>query len=303
MSDFTSDFWSWWIIAITVGGIAWCIWILWKNSTGKIPAGEQAETMEHVWDEDLQELNTPLPRWWIIKFYLTIAFGVAYLVLYPGLGKFAGLLDWTAEKQYESEIAAADKQYGPLYDKFLKEDIAVLAGNEEAMNTGERLYVNYCSVCHGSDARGATGFPNLRDHDWNYGGTPELIKASIMNGRQGIMPAWEGPLDGEAGVDEVANYVMQLAGREVDETKAEKGKEKFATHCVACHMPDGTGNPALGAPNLTNNLWLYGGSPRAIKESIAKGRSGQMPAHGEFLGEAKVHILAAYIYSLTHEYD
>ena len=169
------------------------------------------------------------------------------------------------------------------------------------MHTGERLFVNYCSVCHGSDARGAKSFPNLRDNDWLYGGSPEAIKASIMHGRTGAMPAWEGALGGEKGIDQVAEYVQQLAGREIDADLAALGKAKFDMFCVACHMPAGTGNQAIGAPNLTDNIWLYGGSPKAIKQSIAKGRTGRMPAHAEFLGEAKVHILAAYIYSLSNE--
>ncbi len=171
------------------------------------------------------------------------------------------------------------------------------------MKTGERLYVNYCAVCHGSDARGASGFPNLRDNDWLYGGEPENIKTTLMYGRAGAMPAWEAPLGGEEGVNQVANYVMGLSGRSVDEDLAAKGKEKYDMFCVGCHMPDGTGNQAIGAPNLANNIWLYGGTPSAVKHSIAKGRNGLMPAHGEFLGEAKVHVLSAYIYSLSHKAD
>lgn len=303
MSDFTSDFWSWWIIAIVLGGIVYCIWLLVSNKKSTLPAGGTAEATGHVWDENLEELNNPLPRWWIIKFYITIVFGIAYLALYPGLGKFEGILGWTELGQYEAEISAADTKYGPLYDKYQNQAIPAVAADEDAMNMGERLYVNYCAVCHGSDARGATGFPNLRDSDWLYGGSPEAIKHSIMYGRLGAMPSWEAPLGGAAGVDQAATYVMKLAGRSVDESLAEQGKQKFETLCVACHMAEGTGNVAMGAPNLTNNIWLYGGSPRAIKESIAKGRSGVMPAHAEFLGEAKVHILAAYVYSLSHETD
>jgi cytochrome c oxidase cbb3-type subunit 3 len=301
MSDFTSNFWSWWIIAIAGGGILWCFWLLLANKKGKLPSGGQAEATGHVWDEDLQELNNPLPRWWIIMFYITLAFGVIYLALYPGMGTFKGLLGWTEKGQYEDEIAAANTKYGPLYDKFLKEDIVALAADDDAMKTGERLYVNYCSVCHGSDARGARGFPNLRDDDWLYGGSPEAIKTTIMNGRNGAMPSWEAPLGGDAGVEQVANYVMTLSGRDADKALAAKGKEKFDMFCVACHSADGTGNQAMGAPNLTDNIWLYGGSLSAIKQTIAKGRNGLMPAHADFLGEAKVQVLAAYIYSLSNE--
>jgi cytochrome c oxidase cbb3-type subunit 3 len=302
MSDFNSEFWSWFIDIIVVGGIVWLIILLRVNSKGTLPPSGEAEATGHVWDEDLEELNTPLPRWWLIMFYVTIIYGVAYLIIYPGMGTFKGLLGWTQIGEYEAEVAEADATYGPLYEKFQKQDIAVLASNDDAMKTGERLYVNYCSVCHGSDARGATGFPNLRDNDWLYGGEPENIKASIMHGRTGAMPSWEASL-GEDGVEQVANYVMQLSGRAVDESLAATGKDKYAMFCVGCHMPEGSGNQAIGAPDLTNNTWLYGGSPETIKKTIAKGRTGRMPAHDEFLGEAKVHILAAYIYSLSHESD
>jgi len=300
MSDFTSEFWSWFIIAIVVGGIVWLVILLRGNSK---TTGDVGVPTGHVWDEDLEELNNPLPRWWLIMFYITIIFGVVYLILYPGMGSFKGVLGWTEIGEYEAEVAAADAEFGPLFEKFEQTPIPALASDEAAMNAGERLYVTYCSVCHGSDARGATGFPNLRDNDWLYGGSPENIVAGIMHGRAGVMPAWEAPLGGEEGVNEVATYVMSLAGRDVDSALADAGKAKYDIFCAGCHMPDGTGNQMLGAPNLTNNIWLYGGSPRSIKYSIAKGRNGVMPAHSEFLGSAKSHILAAYVYSLSHESD
>jgi cytochrome c oxidase cbb3-type subunit 3 len=303
MSDFTSSFWSWFIIAITVGGFIWMLYLLLINNKSNVPANEVGKPTGHVWDEDLEELNNPLPRWWLIMFYITIVFGVVYLALYPGLGSFKGLLGWTEVGEYQAEVDAATEQYAGLYDGFMQKDVAALAADDSAMKTGERLFVNYCSVCHGSDARGARGFPNLRDNDWLYGGTPEAIKASIMAGRTGSMPAWEAPLGGAEGVADTAAYVMQLAGRQVDAAAAKRGEAKYNMFCTGCHMPGGTGNIALGAPNLSNNVWLYGGSPRAIQQTIAKGRSGVMPPHGDFLGEAKVHVLAAYIYSLSHETD
>jgi cytochrome c oxidase cbb3-type subunit 3 len=300
MSDFTSEFWSWYIIAIAGGGIIWLFYLL--TGTSKADTEEGVPT-GHVWDEDLEELNNPLPRWWLVMFYLTIAFAIVYLILYPGMGSYKGLLGWTEVGEYEQEVEAANAEFGPLFAQFEKTPIVELAANEKAIKTGERLFVTYCAVCHGSDARGAPGFPNLRDHDWLYGGAPKQIEASIMNGRDGVMPAWETPLGGEQGVKAVAEYVMTLAGRERDKTLADAGKVKFEQFCAGCHMPDGTGNPALGAPNLTNNVWLYGGSPRTINATIAKGRNGHMPAHSEFLGSAKSHILAAYVYSLSHESD
>ena len=301
MADFNSEFWSWFISAIALGGIVWLLYLLQINNKSNLPKDGVVKPTGHVWDEDLQELNTPLPRWWLFMFYITIAFGLVYFALYPGLGSYPGALGWSSAGQYEEEVVQADAEFGPLYDKYLKEDLAVLSGNHDAMQTGERLFVNYCAACHGSDARGAKGFPNLRDADWLYGGSPETIKMSIMHGRTGAMPAWEAPLGGEAGVAEVAEYVQQLVGREVDTTVATAGKAKFDMFCVACHTAEGTGNQAIGAPNLTDNVWLYGGSAKAIKASIANGRAGRMPAHSEFLGESKVHILAAYIYSLSNQ--
>ena len=299
MSDFTSEFWSWFIIAIVGGGIIWLIYLL--RGTNKAETEEGVPT-GHVWDENLEELNNPLPRWWLWMFYITIVFSIGYLILYPGMGSFKGILGWTEVGEYEAEVAAADAEFGPIFAKFEQTPIPALAADAAAMKAGERLYVTYCAVCHGSDARGATGFPNLRDNDWLYGGSPEQIEATLLHGRNGVMPAWETSL-GEEGIDQVASYVMSIAGREVDTASAEAGKAKYDMFCVGCHMPGGTGNQALGAPNLTNNIWLYGGSPRAIKETLAKGRNGRMPAHGEFLGSAKVHILSAYVYSLSHQSD
>ncbi|OGI42541.1 MAG: cytochrome-c oxidase, cbb3-type subunit III [Candidatus Muproteobacteria bacterium RBG_16_65_31] len=300
MADFTSGFWSWFIIVATVVSIlAMFVLSRWMTEPPKKP-GEQPKTMGHVWDENLEEFNNPLPRWWLNMFYITLVFGIGYLALYPGLGSFAGVLKWSEVGEYNQEVEAANKQFGPLYEKYMKEDLRALAGNREALKTGERLFVNYCTVCHGSDAGGGPGFPNLRDKDWLYGGDPDTIKASILNGRTGVMPAW-GPALGAAGVDNVAEYVIQLSGRKADEAKASAGKEKYQQLCVACHGADGKGNPALGAANLTDNIWLYGGSKKAVMESIEKGRQGKMPAHKDFLGEAKVHLLTAYVLSLSAE--
>ncbi|MDO8706144.1 MAG: cytochrome-c oxidase, cbb3-type subunit III [Sulfuricaulis sp.] len=300
MADFTSAFWNWFIVIPVVGGIiAMFLLNRWMTRGPRPKPGEKVKTMGHVWDEDLQELNNPLPRWWLNMFYITLVFGIGYLVLYPGLGTFGGLLGWTEQGQYDKEIEAANQQFNPLYEKYLTEDLKLLAANREALKTGERLFVNYCTGCHGSDAGGGPGFPNLRDEDWLYGGDPQIIKASIMNGRTGAMPPW-GAVLGPDGTANVAEYVLSLSGRSVNETVAVTGKEKFMQLCVACHGPEGKGNPAMGAPNLTDNVWLYGGSKQTIMDSIDKGRTGRMPAHAEFLGEAKVHMLAAYVYSLSH---
>jgi cytochrome c oxidase cbb3-type subunit 3 len=298
MADFTSSFWNWFIIVPTIAGIIGCFLLVRWLSTD-IKQEDLAKSMGHVWDEDLEELNNPLPRWWLNMFYLTLFFGIGYLVLYPGLGTWSGMLGWTSHGQYEQEIDLADAKYGPLFSRYENMDIVAVADDEDARRMGERLFVNYCASCHGSDARGARGFPNLRDNDWLYGGSPQAIEQTIMNGRSGVMPAWESALGGEAGVSDVAEYVIGLSGRNVDTEAAARGGEKFAMLCAACHGADGTGNQALGAPNLTDNIWLYGGSKASVSETIANGRNGIMPAHADFLGKDKVHLLAAYVYSLS----
>jgi cytochrome c oxidase cbb3-type subunit 3 len=262
---------------------------------------DQVEDTGHVWDGDLTELNNPLPRWWLGLFYITIAFSGFYLLLYPGLGSFAGILGWTSQGSYEEEVERVEAKVGPLFARYQQTPVIDLLKDEDALKVGERLYASYCTTCHGSDARGARGYPNLRNRDWLWGGDPQSIKTTITNGRVAGMPAWEGPLGGEAGVDEVAQYVLSLSGRATISELAEKGKEKYDIFCVACHGPTGTGNTALGAPNLTDDIWLYGGSLTRISQSIANGRNGQMPAQGEFLGEAKIHLLTAYVYGLSQE--
>jgi len=303
MADFTHSFWSWFIVVGAVGGIAAMFWLnRWMTEPKRRPE-EKPKPMGHVWDGDLQELNNPLPRWWLNLFYVTLVIGAGYLILYPGLGSFAGALGWSQVDQYQREVAAMDKQVGPMYEKYLREPLATLAQDREALKTGERLFITYCTGCHGSDARGGPGYPNLRDADWLWGGAPEQIKASIMQGRTGAMPGWGAALGGREGVFQVAEYVLSLSGKRVDPAAAEAGKEKFRQLCVACHGPEGKGNVALGAPDLTDNVWLYGSSQKTVMETIDKGRSGRMPAHAEFLGEAKAHLLAAYVYSLSQRIE
>ena len=321
MGNFNDGFWNLFIIVCTLGGIFAMYLLTAMNSratnpratepdamqSGAIasrsdrPAGDGGvETMGHVWDEDLTELNNPLPRWWVILFYLTLVFGAFYLVLYPGLGSNAMLLGWTQVKEYEAEMAQAEERYGPLYEEFVNLPIEQVAADPRALRIGERLFASYCAVCHGSDARGVPGFPNLRDDVWQWGGEPDRIKASILAGRNAVMPGWRAALGGDAGVEEVTAYTLSLSGRTADDAeKAAAGKERYDALCVACHGADGAGNPALGAPSLTDDVWLYGGSEAAVRHSIAEGRQGRMPAHGEFLGEARVHVLAAWVRSLS----
>jgi cytochrome c oxidase cbb3-type subunit III len=299
MSDFVSSFWSGYIAVITLVSILACLVLLRAMSSKRAAGPAQPEVHGNVWDEDLQEYNNPLPRWWMGLFYITIAFGLLYLVLYPGLGSFKGVLDWSSSGQYAKETQQAAAQYGPIFAKYAKLDVPALAANPEAHAIGERLFLTYCTQCHGSDARGGFGFPNLTDNDWLWGGEPQTIETTILDGRTGVMPAW-GPVLGEQGVKQVANYVLSLSGSKYDLQLAKAGKEKFATNCVACHGPEGKGNQALGAPNLTDNIWLFGGSEKTVIETITNGRTGTMPAWKDFLGKEKVHLLAAYVYSFSH---
>lgn len=314
MSDFTSGFWSWYVIVLTIGAIGYCAWLLWRMSKTKVAGatdsggGNKApELTGHVWDDDLAEYNNPLPRWWMWMFWITIVFSIAYLALYPGLGTVRGAFDWTSVSAYETERAEAEARLKPLYDKYLAMDLTRVAADPQAHAIGERLFLNNCAQCHGSDAGGGKGYPNLRDNDWLYGGAPETIKASIMNGRNGVMPPI-GKTLGEANVKNVVAYVRSLSGLPHDGLKAQLGKPLFMQNCAACHGAEGKGNQTVGAPNLTDSVWLYGSSEATITETVMKGRGsgslaeGQsvMPAWKDKLGEARVHLLAAYVWSLSN---
>lgn len=294
MSDFYSEFWTIWIAIGTFGGIGFLIILLLSNSTQTLKKGEEAQSMGHNWD-GIEELNNPLPLWWLIMFWLTIIFALGYLVVYPGIGSYMGVLK-TNIQEYDAEVLAAKTKYDPIYEKYAAIDIATLSKDDTAMRTGGRLFSNNCAICHGSDARGARGFPNLTDNDWLYGGQPAQIKTTILNGRHGNMPAWKTIL-GDDGVKQVASYVLSLSGRKAPADEVAAGKEKFSA-CAGCHLASGKGMQALGAPNLTDKVWLYGASRKAIEKTISYGRKGVMPAFKNRLGENKAHIVAAYVYSL-----
>lgn len=295
-----STFWSIWIIVFTTITIVGCTWLLFANRKVEVSddtkEGESPKT-GHVYD-GIEEYDNPLPGWWFKMFVGTVVFGVIYLVLYPGLGNFGGVLGWTQVGQWEEEVAEAEAKYAPLYAQYSETPVEELIANPEAMKMSRRLFNNNCAVCHGSDGRGSYGFPNLADSDWLYGGSVEDIKTTLVNGRQGAMPALGGAL-GEDGVDNVAEYVFKISGREHDVKKAEAGGQLFATYCAACHGADGTGNKMLGAPNLTDGIWLYGGSPTLVRHTIRNGRNGNMPAQADKLKAEKIHLLTAYVYSLS----
>jgi len=297
MSDFTSSFWSFYIAVITLASIAGCAVLLASMSRKHVTT--DPDKTGHVWDGDLEEYNNPLPRWWMWLFYITIAFSVAYLWFYPGLGTWAGAWKWTSSGAYDQESAAAERDLAPMYDKFSKLSVEQLAADPQALALGQRLFLNKCAQCHASDGGGSAGFPNLTDKDWLFGGDPASIEKTILDGRNGVMPPF-GPVIGEQGAKDVAHYVRSLSGLTADDLRVVRGKDLFARNCVACHGSDAHGNPALGAPNLTDKIWLFAGDEPTVIETVTKGRSSVMPAHRDSLGEARVHVLAGYVYSLSH---
>jgi cytochrome c oxidase cbb3-type subunit 3 len=296
MSQFTSGFWDVYIGAITLVSIIACAVFLKLQSVRK-PV--EPDTTGHVWDEDLREYNNPMPRWWAWLFYITVFFSLAYLVFYPGLGSFTGILGWSQVKQLEEETRAADARFGPIYEKYAAQEIPAVAKSREALAMGQRLFLNHCAQCHASDGAGSRGFPNLTDADWLWGGTAEAIKTSITEGRTGVMPPLGAAVGGDAGAKDVAHYVLSLSGRTHDSLRAASGKAVFEKICAVCHGADGKGNPQLGAPDLTDGVWLHGSSEAAVIEQIMKGRTNQMPAHKDTLSKAKIHLLTAYVYSLS----
>jgi cytochrome c oxidase cbb3-type subunit 3 len=295
MTDFTSDFWSLFIAVVTVVSIVGCAWFLWSQS---IARQAKVETTGHLWDEDLAEWNNPLPRWWSWLFYITIVFSLGYLVLYPGLGSWRGTLGWTQVGELRQETAAAEKQFGPIYEKFAAMDYETLARTPEALAVGQKLFLNNCAQCHASDGGGSRGFPNLADMDWLWGGTPEAIKTSIAEGRMGMMPGW-GEALGEQKIKDVANYVRSLSGLAHDSIRAARGRDDYNRNCVACHGAQGKGNPAMGAPDLTDKVWLHGSSEETIIQTVTRGRVDQMPAHKDKLTPAQIHLLTAFVYTLS----
>ena len=303
-----STFWQVWITVIVLGSIIGCGVLIMYTSKG-MRKEETSETTGHDYD-GIQEIDNPLPQWWVYMFWATIVFGFGYLGLY-GLGNFNGLLTvevdgeqvtWTSTNQWKAEVQAFEKEIAPLYAQYSSTPVEQLVSDQKALQTGQRLFKSNCSVCHGSTAKGARGFPNLTDNDWLYGGSPDAIKTTITNGRRGAMPAW-GAILGEEGVKEMTAYVRQLGGLKHDEAKAAAAAPKYMQNCAMCHGTDGKGNQMMGAPNLTDDVWLYGGSSKDIAFTLRNGRNGNMPAHKEILGsnaEAKIHLLTTYVYSLSH---
>lgn len=290
-----SDFLSIYIIVLSAISIAGCIWLM--RWTGKRRPGDpKPDDTSHIWDGDLTEYNKPMPRWWLVLFYLTIVFGVGYLAYYPGLGSWQGAGGWTSTKQHDADQAAAEQRMAATFAAYEGRSVEALARDEAALRHGRSIFANHCAGCHGSDARGNKGFPNLTDAIWHWGGSANDVLASVSAGRQAAMPAMEQVL-GDSGLTETAVYVMSLSGNPGDAELIDRGRARFAGICAACHGPDAKGNPALGAPDLTDGYWLYGGDFDSVRESIARGRQGAMPAHEPLIGPMRSRLAAAWVYA------
>jgi cytochrome c oxidase cbb3-type subunit 3 len=294
-------FWHWFVAVGTILFVVWCIWLIsWSARQGPKNVADE-ELVGHKWDGDLEEWNNPAPKWWLYLYFITIAWAIGYLIAFPGLGNYAGALGWSQEGQYEAEMQAAAERYEPIYADFAAMDFAELAKTQEANDLGKSLYASYCTGCHGSDARGATGYPNLTDTDWLWGDSEAAITTTLKSGRTGVMPVLAPALGGEEGIRNMVRYVRSLSGIVEADAAAMSAQPMFVALCSACHMADGTGNQMVGAPNLTDDVWLYSSAEEAVYETIVKGRNNVMPAHGELLGADRTKILAAYVYSLSQQ--
>ena len=298
-----STFWSVWVVVLTLANLALITWVLFANRRVAVDDQQEPEnkTTGHVYD-GIEEYDNPLPRWWFMLFVATLIFSAVYLAIYPGLGNFKGFGNWTSLGQLEKSQAKAQEKFDETFGKYVDMPIEQIAENRDALKMGARIFANNCAVCHGADGGGNFGFPNLTDKDWLYGGTPEKILETLHNGRQGMMPA-QGSVIGEEGVKNAAEYVLAMNGLEHNAEMAAEGQKIFGTVCMACHGMDGKGNQLLGAPNLTDNIWLYGGTREQIRHTIRGGRSNQMPSQKDKLREDKIRLVAAYVYSLSRQED
>jgi cytochrome c oxidase cbb3-type subunit III len=299
MSDFINDFWHLYVAGITLVSILACAVLLWISGTTKA-ATHADNTTGHVWDGDLREMNNPLPKWWVYLFIITVVFGLVYGALYPMFGKFQGVLGWSSQGQHAAEVKKVEEAIAPIYAKYNGMKPEEIAGDAQAMAIGERLFMNYCAQCHGSDARGSKTFPNLADGDWLGGSDHAYIKTTIAQGRTGVMPPMAAAVGGAEDVRNVAHYVLSLSGSPHDSVRASQGKEKFAS-CAACHGAEGKGMTAVGAPNLTDGVWLHGWGEEAIIRAVNVGFNNHMPAQAALLNEAQINVLAAYVWGLSNK--
>lgn len=303
-----TEFWSWWVALLSIG--------CWLFVTGTLifvlkmrPTLEEDGTTGHVYD-GIKEYDKPMPRWWLAVFWMSIVWAVFYVLLYPSLGNWKGIatveqldgtkVHWTAVNEMEADFAKNNQVFLDNFEKrFAGMSVLDLSDDPRALKIGQSLFRQNCAVCHGSNARGAAGFPNLTDNDWIYGGSPEKIVETLQKGRIAAMPAWQEQL-GESGVRATAEYVMSVSGRGgLNGALVTEGADLFKKNCSVCHGANAAGNPALGAPNLTDNIWLYGGDRATIQHTLRHGRAGVMPVFADTLGEERIQLVAAYVYQLS----
>ncbi|HEY9318814.1 MULTISPECIES: cytochrome-c oxidase, cbb3-type subunit III [Achromobacter] len=302
MSDFVNGFWGYFISVVAVGGVVWCLWLLYtqRRWLSTKPASGQVEDTGHVWDGDLTELNNPVPTWWTWMYLLACVFALGYLFFMPGLGSYKGQLGYSSTEEVARHQAKMAEAVRPIYARFETMTVPQVAQDQAALDMGQRLFLNTCAQCHGSDAKGGPSFPNLTDGDWLYGGSPEIIMETITKGRHGVMPPWKAAIDAKTAGD-IAQYVRSLSGLTSDDIRVFRGKREFANYCVACHGVDGKGNPLLGAPNLTDDVWLYGSSEATIVKTILDGRDNRMPAHEHILNPEQIKVLTAWVWGLSNK--
>ena len=303
MSDFTSGFWPWYVGAISLLSILACAVLLWaagKATVSVHPGKTDDNTTGHVWDVDLREYNNPLPRWWMWLFILTVVFALGYLVIFPGLGSFKGTMNWSTQTEHQQDVTKLDAVVSPLYAGFKAQSVDALSRDTAALAVGERLFMNNCAQCHGSDGGGSKGFPNLTNVNlaWLGDRSAAHIVQTVTQGRTGMMPPMAAAVGGEAELSELANYVLSLSGGPNNDIKAFGGKKLFSA-CAACHGVDGKGNKALGAPNLTDSYWLHGWGEAAIISIVKSGKTNVMPAQSPKLSEEQIHLVAAYVLNLS----
>jgi len=291
--------WSWYVSALVALNIVGCVWLIWWTGRRR-PGDPSPEQTSHYWDGDITEYNKPMPRWWIILFYLTIVFSLGYLLYYPGLGSWRGTSSWTSGREHDADRAENQARIDAAFAPYADKPVEELAKDPTVLRLGQAIFANNCAACHGADARGARGFPNLTDTIWHWGGLPQDILDSVSNGRQALMPPLRAAFANEAEIDETVAYVRSLSGQSVDKELAARGEPRFAATCAACHGPEGKGNTLMGAPDLTDSYWLYGGDAATVKQTISEGRNGQMPAHGPLLGAARARVVAAWVYAQSH---
>lgn len=280
------------LAGVVLANILGCLWLLLGTSNSSNDTEEHED--DHVWDEDIHELNNPMPRWWLGMFILSIVFALGYLVLYPGLGAWQGTLDWSGDKELQANLAVITDGRHQQLASLSAPALEQIANNPEAEAIGASVFSQYCVGCHGVNAQGAVGFPNLNDQDWLYGGDADTILSSITNGRSGGMPAFKSMMKSEE-IDTVAAYIQQWP-TDPKPGAEQAGQKTYMTRCGFCHGQNGEGNPIMGAPNLRDNIWLYGGDRETLVKTITHGRSGQMPAHENLMSSEELRLVAAWVY-------